>query len=136
MPPADAVSGSITGSSPTSSRFSASRDSSAARKLEPRLGGLLREGVHAREVVLAAGTGEADVLDLEFLDAVLGLLELLLVGLDLLVDEAAGRLGVTPLVADAGLDKERQQVLDDALGAIRLHILVRNAVDVLAAHAQ
>ncbi len=59
-------------------------------------------------------------------------IRLLLVGLDLLFDEAAGGVGILALVAQARLDEDRHHRLHDALGALGVGIGVGEGVQVVA----
>jgi hypothetical protein len=97
------------------------------------LGHLLGQGRHAREVVLVGHAREAEILELEFLQPVLGRGELGLVLGDLLVDELGGVFGVALLPHRARAHEQLHEVLDQALGALRVDVAVADRVQVAGA---
>ena len=88
---------------------------------------------HARSGVLAVGALHFDIAQPKILQASLGLFELGLVASDLLVQEGSGHVGVFAAGAEAGLDEDRGQRLDDEARPVLVVVLDSQRIQVVAA---
>ena len=97
----------------------------------------LRLGLlQAREIILVVARHHADVLALELLEPLFRLHQSRLVLPDLLRKESLGRIGIAPAFTQGGLDEDRQQRLNNALGMLRVLVGVGDGVQVVVPPAR
>lgn len=102
------------------------------RQREARRLDLMRDIRHAREIVAATfAVRHPEILQPELLQAIFSGVERLLVMLDLVVEEADGGTRVLTLVAQARLDEDRHQRLDDLARLLGIGVAIGDQVQIL-----